>query len=165
MRKHGLKKPAGYSLIELDSQVHTFFVGDKSHQQTKDIYAKLKDINSLLKEDGYKPDTSLVLYDVHEEQKEKILWDHSERLAIAFALLNTSPGTKIRITKNLRVCVDCHTVAKLISKLMDREIFRFHHFIDGLCSCGDYITLFHIKFIQKQEVWYFLYMNFVAILL
>lgn len=45
MRKHGLKKPEGYSLIELDSQVHMFFVGDKSHQQTKDIYDKLKDIS------------------------------------------------------------------------------------------------------------------------
>lgn len=143
MRKHGLKKPAGYSLVELDSQVHMFFVGDKSHQQTKDIYAKLKDISWLLKEEGHKPDTSSVLYDVDEEQKEKMLWDHSERLAIAFALLNTPPGTKIRITKNLRVCADCHTVTKLISKLMDREIImrdnhRFHHFIYGICSCGDF---------------------------
>ncbi|XP_022135920.1 pentatricopeptide repeat-containing protein At3g12770-like isoform X2 [Momordica charantia] len=143
MRRHGLKKPAGYSLIELDSQVHMFFVGDRSHQQTKDIYAKLKDISWRLKEEGHKPDTSSVLYDVDEEQKEKMLWDHSERLAIAFALLNTPPGTKIRITKNLRVCADCHTVTKLISKLMDREIImrdnhRFHHFIDGICSCGDF---------------------------
>ncbi|XP_023554404.1 putative pentatricopeptide repeat-containing protein At3g11460, mitochondrial [Cucurbita pepo subsp. pepo] len=143
MRNYGLKKPAGYSLIELDSQVHMFFVGDKSHQQTKDIYAKLKDISWRLKEKGHKPDTSSILYDVSEEQKEKMLWDHSERLAIAFALLNTPPGTKIRITKNLRVCADCHTVTKLISKLMDREIVmrdnhRFHHFIDGICSCGDF---------------------------
>ncbi|KAE8645750.1 hypothetical protein Csa_020392 [Cucumis sativus] len=45
MRKRGLKKPEGYSLIELDSQVYMFFVGDKSHQQTKDIYDKLKDIS------------------------------------------------------------------------------------------------------------------------
>ncbi|KAI8005638.1 Pentatricopeptide repeat-containing protein [Camellia lanceoleosa] len=143
VRRKGLKKPPGFSFIELDKVVHRFLVGDKSHQQKDDIYAKLKELSQRLKEAGYKPDTSSVLYDVEEEVKEKMLWDHSERLAIAFALINTSPGTIIRITKNLRVCGDCHTVSKLISKLMCREIImrdirRFHHFRDGFCSCGDY---------------------------
>ncbi|RYR21918.1 hypothetical protein Ahy_B03g067212 isoform B [Arachis hypogaea] len=81
--------------------------------------------------------------DVEEEVKERMLWDHSERLALAFALINTNPGVTIRITKNLRVCGDCHTVMKMISKLTGREIImrditRFHHFRDGRCSCGDY---------------------------
>lgn len=143
MRRKGLKKPPGCTFVELDKMVHRFLVGDKSHPQTEDIYAKLKDLNLRLKEVGYKPDTTSVLYDVEEGIKEKMLWDHSERLAIAFALINTGPGTTIRITKNLRVCVDCHTVTKMISKLMTREIImrdnhRFHHFRDGFCSCGDY---------------------------
>ncbi|XP_050381964.1 putative pentatricopeptide repeat-containing protein At3g11460, mitochondrial [Argentina anserina] len=143
VRKKGLKKPPGCTFVELDRMVHRFLVGDKSHPQTEDIYAKIKDLNLQLREVGYKPDTSSVLYDVGEEVKEKMLWDHSERLAIAFALINTRPGTTIRITKNLRVCVDCHTVTKMISKLATREIImrdnhRFHHFRDGLCSCGDY---------------------------
>ncbi|CAL5406367.1 unnamed protein product [Camellia sinensis] len=143
VRRKGLKKPPGFSFIELDKVVHRFLVGDKSHQQKDDIYAKLKELSQRLKEAGYKPDTSSVLYDVEEEVKEKMLWDHSERLAIAFALIHTRPGTIIRITKNLRVCGDCHAVSKLISKLMCREILmrdirRFHHFRDGFCSCGDY---------------------------
>lgn len=143
LRRKGLKKPAGCSFVEVDKVVHRFLVGDRSHHQTEAIYAKLKDLNHQLKEVGYKPDTSSVFYDVDEEVKEKMLWDHSERLAIAFALINTGPGTIIRITKNLRICVDCHTVTKLISKLMCREIImrdihRFHHFKDGFCSCGDY---------------------------
>lgn len=143
IRRMGLKKPPGCSFIELDKKVHQFLIGDKSHQQAADIYAKLEDLNLQLKEAGYKPDTSSVFYDVEEEVKEKMLWDHSERLAIAFALINTRPGMTIRITKNLRVCGDCHTVTKMISKLTCREIImrdihRFHHFRDGFCSCGDY---------------------------
>ena len=30
---------------------------------------------------------------MEEEVKEKMLWDHSERLAIAFALINTGPDS------------------------------------------------------------------------
>ncbi|KAG6385095.1 hypothetical protein SASPL_153921 [Salvia splendens] len=45
-----------------------------------------------------------------------------ERLAIIFGILNTPPKTCIRIYKNLRVCGDCHSVTKLISKLTEREI-------------------------------------------
>lgn len=68
---------------------------------------------------------------------------HSERLAIAFGLLSTPAGSLIRITKNLRVCVDCHNVTKLISKMVRRELIvrdanRFHHFVNGKCSCNDY---------------------------
>lgn len=143
IRGKGLIKPPGCSFIMLDKMIHRFLVGDKSHRQTVDIYAKLEDLNLQLKEAGYKPDTSSVFYDVEEDVKEKMLWDHSERLAIAFALINTRSGTTIRITKNLRVCGDCHTVTKMISKLTHREIImrdihRFHHFRDGVCSCGDY---------------------------
>ncbi|KAL6287421.1 hypothetical protein ACE6H2_011811 [Prunus campanulata] len=143
VRSKGLKKPPGCSFVEVDKMVHRFLVGDKSHPQTHDVYAKLKELNLWLKEAGYKPDTTSVFYDVEEEVREKMLWDHSERLAIAFALINTGPGTTIRITKNLRVCNDCHTVTKMISELMNREIImrdihRFHHFRHGFCSCGDY---------------------------
>ncbi|TKY66932.1 Pentatricopeptide repeat-containing protein [Spatholobus suberectus] len=143
VKKRRLRKPPSYSFVELNKMVHQFFVGDTSHQQSDDIYAKLKDLNEQLKKAGYKPDTSSILYDVEEEIKEKMLWDHSERLALAFALINTGPGTTIRITKNLRVCGDCHTAIKMISKLTNQEIImrdicRFHHFRDGLCSCGGY---------------------------
>lgn len=89
------------------------------------------------------PDTRFVLHDVEEEQKEQILCHHSEKVAIAFGLINTPPGTTIRIIKNLRVCGDCHSATKFISKMVGREIVvrdahRYHHFKDGWCSCGDY---------------------------
>ncbi|XXG52440.1 hypothetical protein AAC387_Pa03g0783 [Persea americana] len=72
-----------------------------------------------------------------------MLCGHSERLAIAFGLLNTRPGTTLQIMKNLRECGDCHTATKYISKIVQREFIvrdanRFHVFKDGACSCGDY---------------------------
>ena len=84
-----------------------------------------------------------MLANKEEEEKETALNYHRERLAIAFALLKSLPSTPIRIVKNLRVCGDCHTAIKLISKIYDREIIvrdrsRFHHFKGGSCSCKDY---------------------------
>jgi hypothetical protein len=93
--------------------------------------------------EGHVPNTEDVLQDIEEEQKAYVLCGHSEKLAIVFGIISTPAGTRIRVMKNLRVCIDCHTVTKFISKLADREIVvrdanRFHHFKDGNCSCGDF---------------------------
>eukprot|EP00253_Pinus_taeda_P023699 PITA_23699 len=97
----------------------------------------------LMKEAGYIPNTDFVLHDVEEELKGQMLSSHSEKLAIAFGLINTSPSTAIRITKNLRMCGDCHNATKFISKIVRQEIIvrdanRFHYFRNGFCSCKDY---------------------------
>jgi hypothetical protein len=143
IKDRGLKKRPGCSWIEVRDRVHEFFVADRSHPQFKEISTMLASLDREMKESGYMPDTAFVLHDVEEEEKEQILCGHSEKLAIAFGLVSTCPGTSIRITKNLRVCGDCHTATKFISKITEREIIvrdmnRFHHFKDGLCSCGDY---------------------------
>eukprot|EP00253_Pinus_taeda_P029285 PITA_29285 len=139
----GLKKNPGRSWIEIKNSVHTFVGGDKSHPQSEKIYAVLHSLIRDMKKEGYVHDKSFVLQDVEEEEKENIILTHSEKLAIAFGLLETSPGMPIQITKNLRVCGDCHNATKFISKIAKREIIlrdinRFHHFKDGVCSCGDY---------------------------
>jgi hypothetical protein len=92
---------------------------------------------------AYVASMKYVLHDVEVEEKAFHLCRHSEKLAIAFGLINTAPGTPLRIRKNLRVCKDCHTSAKFISKIVRRAIMvrdanRFHHFEDGVCSCMDY---------------------------
>ncbi|XP_057847984.2 pentatricopeptide repeat-containing protein At3g26782, mitochondrial-like [Cryptomeria japonica] len=143
MKDRGIKKKPGCSWIEIHKMVHTFFVGDRSHPQTQEIYAKLESLSCEMKAAGYVPNTIPVLHDLVEEEKEILICHHSEKLAIAFGLLNTSPGTTIRVVKNLRVCRDCHTASKFISKIVAREIVvrdmnRFHHFKHGQCSCGDY---------------------------
>lgn len=104
---------------------------------------KLRGLNGQLKEAGYVPDTRYVLHDIDEEEKEKALQYHSERLAIAYGLISTPPRTTLRIIKNLRICGDCHNAIKTMSKIVGRELVvrdnkRFHHFKDGKCSCGDY---------------------------
>ncbi|GAU15104.1 hypothetical protein TSUD_08420 [Trifolium subterraneum] len=109
----------------------------ESYIERKNISKSVELCNALIdmeiKRAGYVPTTSQVLLDIDEEDKEDALYRHSEKLAIAFALLNTPPGTSIRIVKNLRVCEDCHSATKFISKVYNREIVvrdrnRFHHF-------------------------------------
>uniref|UniRef100_A0ACD5YYI9 Uncharacterized protein n=1 Tax=Avena sativa TaxID=4498 RepID=A0ACD5YYI9_AVESA len=138
-----VKKVAGCSWIQIKNKVHSFIASDKSHPLSDQIYAKLKGMTARLKQEGYFPNTSFVLHDMEEEQKEAMLAMHSERLALAFGLIATPPGTPLQIVKNLRVCGDCHTVMKMVSAVEDREIImrdcsRFHHFKSGACSCGDF---------------------------
>eukprot|EP01018_Ginkgo_biloba_P035884 Gb_00601 [translate_table: standard] len=143
MKDRGVKKQPGCSWIEVKNKVHTFVVEDKSHPQTEEIYSTLEGLARQMEAAGYVPDTNFVLHDVDMEHKEHALYHHSEKLAIAFGLISTLPGMPIRVFKNLRVCGDCHSATKFISKIVEREIIvrdanRFHHFKDGLCSCGDY---------------------------
>ncbi|KNA13286.1 hypothetical protein SOVF_118070 [Spinacia oleracea] len=143
MKNKGMNKTPGISNVEHDGQVYTFLAGDRSHPQTKEIYDKLHVLLGKMKEEGYVPEMDFALHDVEEEDKEGHLRVHSEKLAIMFALINTKPPTPIRITKNLRICGDCHVAIKLISKITKREIIvrdtnRFHTFNSGGCSCGDY---------------------------
>eukprot|EP01018_Ginkgo_biloba_P020997 Gb_22288 [translate_table: standard] len=143
MKKKGVKKAPGCSWVEAQNRVHAFVVGDKSHPQSTKIYEILESLAREMEKAGYVAKTNFVLHDVEEEEKEHIICGHSEKLAIAFGLISTCPRRPIRVTKNLRVCGDCHTATKFISKIVGREIIvrdanRFHHFKDGLCSCGDY---------------------------
>ncbi|XP_039121654.1 pentatricopeptide repeat-containing protein At2g27610 [Dioscorea cayenensis subsp. rotundata] len=143
MNERKVKKEAGRSWIQIKNKVHSFLAADRSHPLSESIYEKLKEMTKRLKDEGYCADTDLVLHEVEEEHKETMLSRHSERLAIAFGLISTPQGTPLQIVKNLRVCTDCHTAIKMISKLEERGIVvrdsnRFHHFKDGSCSCGDY---------------------------
>eukprot|EP01018_Ginkgo_biloba_P007395 Gb_14172 [translate_table: standard] len=143
MKSREVRKTPGCSWIEVNNRIHSFLVADRSHPQSDKIYETLETLVGQMEEEGYVPNTNFVLHDVEEEAKEHILSSHSEKLAIVFGLINTSFGTPIQIMKNLRVCDDCHSATKFISKIVRREIIvrdanRFHHFKDGLCSCGDY---------------------------
>ncbi|KAL6954798.1 hypothetical protein U1Q18_050355 [Sarracenia purpurea var. burkii] len=142
-RDRGLKKTPGWSSIELENRIEIFYTGNQSHPHCEEIYKELEILTDKMKSLGYIPDYSFVLQDVEDDEKEYILMSHSERLAIAYGIISTPPRSPIQIFKNLRVCGDCHNVTKFISKITEREIIvrdsnRFHHFKDGICSCGDY---------------------------
>lgn len=144
MKAFGLKKNPGCSWIEVGNKVHAFMARDKSHPQSMEIYVKLSEITEkLAREGGYVAQTEFALHNASEEEKAQMLYGHSERLAIAYGMLTTPEGTSLRITKNLRVCGDCHNFCRLVSKFFERELVmrdakRFHHFKGGVCSCGDF---------------------------
>ncbi|KAM7252305.1 hypothetical protein ACFE04_024188 [Oxalis oulophora] len=144
MRDKQVVKIPGCSSIEINNMVHEFFAGDGVASFSTALHHAVDELAKELKMSGYVPDTSQVFHaDMGDEEKEITLRYHSEKLAITFGLLNTPPGTTIRIVKNLRVCGDCHSAAKLISLIFDRQIVlrdvqRFHHFKAGKCSCGDF---------------------------
>lgn len=143
MRNLCIEKVPGSSSIEVNNEVHEFVSCDRSHPKSEEIYQMLVEIVDRLKLDGYKPLIESVLQDFDERQKENALAYHSEKLAVAFGILSSIPGSTIRIVKNLRVCDDCHLAIKFISRIYNRKIIvrdrnRFHHFIGGSCSCKDY---------------------------
>ncbi|KAI3684397.1 hypothetical protein L6452_33620 [Arctium lappa] len=143
MRKKGVSKSRGRSWIEFGRVIHQFKAGDRTHSETELIYMVLEALIGRIKEEGFVPVTDLVLMDISEEEKEGNLTYHSEKLALAFGILKSSPGSEIQVSKNLRTCLDCHSWMKLVSKVLKRVIIvrdriRFHRFEDGLCTCGDY---------------------------
>uniref|UniRef100_A0A803MZ56 DYW domain-containing protein n=1 Tax=Chenopodium quinoa TaxID=63459 RepID=A0A803MZ56_CHEQI len=143
MRDKGIKKVPGYSWLEVQNNIHTFAAGDTCHPEKDRIYSFLEELESRMKQDGYVSSIKLVLHDVDEEEKEHMLKYHSERLAVVYGILTLPKHKPIRVMKNLRICEDCHTAIKHISKLERRLIIvrdsnRFHHFKQGECSCGDY---------------------------
>ena len=138
MHSKGLNQRPGFCSVEVKRKMHRFVSQDAGHPQNKNIYEMMYQMEWQLKFEGYAPKI-----DEEDEEKKQRLKGHSQKIAIAFALINTSDGCPIRIVRNLRMCNDCHTYTKLISMIFDREITvrdrnRFHHFKDGVCSCRDY---------------------------
>ncbi|XP_058090755.1 pentatricopeptide repeat-containing protein At5g40410, mitochondrial [Magnolia sinica] len=143
MKERGVRKNPGCSFIEHGNKLHRFVAGDQSHPEAEKIYMKLEELTRKMRGAGYVPRTEFVLHDVDEELKEDMINAHSEKLAIAFGLLVMGNSLPIMITKNLRICGDCHNAAKFISSierriLIIRDSKRFHHFEDGSCSCDDF---------------------------
>ncbi len=144
MDKKGIKKIPGVSTVDVNGTSYRFVSDNNSHPNIKEIHSELQLLTEEMIKARYKPDTSWLIRDIDsEEQKKQLLCRHSEKLVMAWAMMKTEPGTTIRITKNLRVCGDCHTQTKSISKIRNREIIvrdmsRYHHLKNGKCSCGDY---------------------------
>ncbi len=120
--ERGVRRQQGRTWIEVNNEVHTFVVDDQEHPQINEIHAELKRLSVQMKDAGYVPHITFMLHDVEEEEKLFHLCHHSKKLAIAYGLISTPPGTPIRIFKNLHVCGDCHSAAKFIAKLVGRAI-------------------------------------------
>ncbi|XP_060205072.1 pentatricopeptide repeat-containing protein At3g47530-like [Lycium barbarum] len=143
MKEKGIQTNPACSTIEFRGEIHEFVANDFLHPRKTEIYEMLEEINQQLRIAGYVAEAMSELHNVGVEEKQIALSYHSEKLAIAFGVLSTPPGTSIRVAKDLRICVDCHNFAKMLSAVYNREVVirdrnRFHHFREGRCSCNDY---------------------------
>ncbi|CAF1246072.1 unnamed protein product [Rotaria sp. Silwood1] len=144
----GISKLPGISWTETnDGQIHEFIAHDKRHERTEDIYEELKHISDKLNKDGHIRDQRWITSDHHLNELNDPLNSHSERLALAYQLLlrrTISSNEPIQITKNLRICGDCHEIFKRITHIyqgliiLARDRTRHHKFQQGKCSCNDY---------------------------
>ncbi|XP_058089402.1 pentatricopeptide repeat-containing protein At4g33170-like [Magnolia sinica] len=145
MKDRGVKKEGGRSWIEVRGEVHIFLAGDRRHERTAEIYAKLVELMEEIAKLGYVEASEVVLHEVEAAEKREALWYHSEKLVVAFGVVSGAapPGKALRVVKNLRICRDCHEAFKFMSRALEREIVvrdvnRYHKFEHGSCTCGDY---------------------------
>lgn len=134
-KENASRKSLGICWIEVKNTVHTFLTGDQSSDVESSWIQRIKG-----KVEG--PDTQYGLC-IEEEEREEISGVHSEKLALAFALIGSPASKVIRMVKNLRMCDDCHRTAKYISMTYGCEIYLndskcLHYFKNGHCSCKDY---------------------------
>uniref|UniRef100_A0A0E0HEK2 DYW domain-containing protein n=1 Tax=Oryza nivara TaxID=4536 RepID=A0A0E0HEK2_ORYNI len=99
-----IRKEPVYSWIEAGREFRLFHAGEVPLDVREEIMGFLEEMVLEMRKRGYVPDTSSVMHDLEENEKEHHLFLHSERLAVAFGLIKSPPGSVIRVVKNLRVC-------------------------------------------------------------
>ncbi|KAL9172152.1 hypothetical protein ABFS82_03G026200 [Erythranthe guttata] len=150
MKDEKVNKVVDWSWISIRNKVYAFKADTKKHHNDE-IAKLLVDLLDRAKAIGYKVETNLEMT-VHDENEEAIIAlepahaHHSEKLAVAFGLLNTSNEAQIRVNKSISMCSDCHNFIKFVSILTSRTIIirdskKLHKFDTGQCSCKDFGNL------------------------
>lgn len=139
LKRRGLKMGPVCTWIEINKQPHDFVSGGI---QAEGMEEKMVELMAEISKHGYVHGEKFVLPDVDEREQRELVF-HSEKVAIAFGLINTSSSTGLQLVQSHRICLDCHNAIKLIALVTGREFTlrdasRFHRFKDGTCSCGDY---------------------------
>ncbi|GFP89073.1 pentatricopeptide repeat-containing protein at4g35130 chloroplastic [Phtheirospermum japonicum] len=143
MKKRGLVKTTGFSMVECNGKAYKFSNYDKLQKESNVIYNVLDILSRKIGEDGYSCGVTKFRPSDFMKTRFSSPMCHSVRLAICFGLIGTSVGEPVVIRKNVRICEDCHSAAKRVSRVTEREIVvgdskMYHRFKDGQCSCGDY---------------------------
>ena len=147
MRDEKLVKLKDFSWISIREKVHSFRPDDGSCSPSGDVDKLLGDLLEKAKSIGYESQGSVELKEEGDEETSfATIVHHSEKLAVAFGLLNAPNGASIRVSKSISMCKDCHSFLKFVSVLTAREIIirdsrRLHKFVNGQCSCGDFGSL------------------------
>lgn len=152
MKEQGVENLKDWSWIRFKGTVYLFKPDDQLGLQSAGMYELLEDLLNKSKALGYEPgprgslDVTNGIEGTDEGEEGSPLFSavyHSEKLALAFGLLNMPNAVPIRVIKNTGMCRDCHSFIKFVSLLVSREIIvrdcrRLHKFKDGYCSCRDY---------------------------
>uniref|UniRef100_A0A7N0V870 DYW domain-containing protein n=1 Tax=Kalanchoe fedtschenkoi TaxID=63787 RepID=A0A7N0V870_KALFE len=141
-----VKKVGGKSWVEYQGKAHVFLAGDQTHPRKNEIYRMLAELITKSENLGYRTAPHTNSGEIKETEKSEGVHYHSLKLALAFAVVSgaaVAPSKPIRIMKNLRICKECHESFKFFCRVLDREIIvrdvnRYHRFVYGRCSCGDY---------------------------
>lgn len=147
MKDEKLGKLQDWSWLSIKDKVYSFSPKFWSYPLKTDVDHYLSMLLDEIKSKGYQSQSPQST-DGEDNEAEAVSSSvhHSEKLAIAFGLLQTKNGVPIRISKSISMCRDCHTFIKLVSEITDREIIirdskRLHRFVKGHCSCGDFGNL------------------------
>ncbi|XP_050214718.1 putative pentatricopeptide repeat-containing protein At3g13770, mitochondrial [Mercurialis annua] len=168
MKEEKLGKLNDWSWISIKDRIHSFKTKRRSRRQNAEVYGLLQELLDKAKDFGYLPPKCMQDHDyddddddddddgkdedgdVAEDEMEKDKFSsalkHSERLAVAFGLLNVGKGAPVRVIKSVSMCKNCHDFVKIVSSLCNREIIirdsrRLHKFVNGQCSCADFDDL------------------------
>ncbi|KAL5225681.1 hypothetical protein ABZP36_012320 [Zizania latifolia] len=139
MNEQGLNVERQCSCLYLGTSLQAFEAGDFSHPAFERILSTWKDLSTRMEQLGYSPQD---LEPYSNVEVDPLSCHHTERIALCYGLISMRSHEPIRISKNFRMCMECHSSIKIISRDMNREIFisdgcTYHHFKDGTCSCRD----------------------------
>ncbi|CAL9023221.1 unnamed protein product [Prunus brigantina] len=67
MKQTGTKKVPGYSVVEVNGELHAFLMEDKTHQRHEDIMLLLNKLDQDMRAVGYIPRTEFMLHNFEEE--------------------------------------------------------------------------------------------------
>ncbi|XP_062113879.1 putative pentatricopeptide repeat-containing protein At5g52630 isoform X2 [Humulus lupulus] len=144
MKEEKIGKIKDWSWISIKDKVYSF-KADESHHHSEDFHNFLVNLIDQAKSMGYESlkDLEVAEEEEVEESSSSSTTYHSEKLALAFGLLNTPSFAPIRVIKNFIMCRDCHNFIKTVSVLTGREIAirdsrSLHKIVNGKCSCGDF---------------------------
>lgn len=145
MDKNGIRKIPGQSWGYLNGKLIVFVASDKTRNNWMEIQQQSINLSEKIQMIGYKPNFTHITNSEVKNDGDRFthLCSHSERLLFTYLHSNTPPGEEIIMFKNLRICPDCHNAFKFLSKqttrrIVMRDMNRFHHFENGLCSCKDH---------------------------
>ncbi|EFJ28605.1 hypothetical protein SELMODRAFT_411079 [Selaginella moellendorffii] len=101
----GLTKLGAISRVQLGGKMHTFHLGDWSHPNIKEIWGELMRLMKLAKENGYVKEENFWHLNCNKEEV------HSEKFAIAYALLQESHKSNVLMVNSFTVSKEAVVLA------------------------------------------------------